>query len=353
MMDRLRFIKPVADFRTTYKYNNLMFMVAGQIISEVTGSSWDDFLKERFFLPLKMGYTNTSINDLDLTGNVALPHSLKNDKVMTVSYVKVDISAPAGAINSCTTDMAHWLRLQLAKGFYDGKQMINPEIIAETRKSHIMIPISEKAKKINPYSHLSTYALGWRLRDYRGRLIINHGGGLDGMYSVVGLMPNENIGVVILTNLDNHSLQYALAYHVYDMLLDLEFQDWSSRYLEVFKEDAVRKEEGKRKKENVGNTKPSHDISDYIGTYTSLLYGEADIYEQNGEFRMRMSGHPKIVGVLRHWQYDTFLIKWSDVVWDENPVYFDLDDQGKIKQFRMSVRPDWIDTWEYTFVKNK
>ncbi len=353
VMDRIRFIKPVADFRTTYRYSNMMFLVAGQIIPEVTGSSWDDFLKERFFSPLQMRNTNTSVSELDFTRNIALPHTIRNDKVVSVPYVNVDNSAPAGAINSCTADLVHWLRLQLASGSYNGEQLVNPEIIAETRKSHIMIPISPYAKKINPYSHLSTYALGWRLRDYRGRLIVNHTGGLDGMYSYLGFMPDEHLGLVILTNLDNHSLQRALAYHVYDALLNLDFQDWSKRFLDAFKEEAVKKEKGKRKKEKIEGTKPSHEKSDYLGTYISRLYGEAEIYEQNRELKIRLSAHPKITGTIQHWQYNTFLVKWTDVIFDENFVYFDLDDQGGIKQFRMSVRPDWIDTWEYTFVKSQ
>ncbi len=353
VIDRIRFIKPVADFRTTYRYSNMMFLVAGQIIPKVTGSSWDDFLKERFFFPLQMRRTNTSVSELDLAGNVALPHTIQKGEVASVPYVNVDNSGPAGAINSCTADLVHWLRLQLANGSYSGEQLVNTEIIAETRKSHIMIPISAYAKKINHYSHLSTYALGWRLRDYQGRLIINHTGGLDGMYSYLGFMPDEHLGLVILTNLDNHSLQRALAYHVYDALLNLDFQDWSKRFLDAFKEKAVKKEKVKSKKEKIEGTKPTHEKSDYLGTYTSRLYGEVEIYEQNRELRIRLSAHPKITGTIQHWQYNTFLVKWNDIVWDENFVYFDLDDQGGIKQFRMSVRPDWIDTWEYTFVKSQ
>jgi hypothetical protein len=288
---------------------------------------------------------------LDLTKNVAFPHAIRDDKVVQVPYVNVDISAPAGAINSCTTDMANWLRLHLATGSFEGKQIISPEIIAEARKSEIMIPVSKKSKIINPYSHLSTYALGWRLRDYKGKLIINHGGGLDGMYSVVAFIPDEKIGVVILTNLDNHNLQYALSYHVFDRLLNLNRDDWSKRYLEAAKADRIENEKSKMNKKKIENTKPSHMETDYMGKYISDLYGEAEIYNENQQLKMRLGGHPQTVGILNHWQYDMFIIKWNNVVWDENPVYFDMDDQGKIKQFRMSVRPDWIDTLEYTFVK--
>jgi len=298
-----------------------------------------------------MTRTNTSIKDLDMTGNIAFPHTMRSNNVVSVPYVNVDNSAPAGAINSCTADMVNWLRLQMAQGSYNGKQIVDKKIITETRKSHIMIPIYEAAKRTNPHSHLSTYALGWRLRDYRGRLLINHGGGLDGMYSVFGFMPDENVGVVVLTNLDNHNLHYALTYHVYDLLLDLDFQNWSKRYLEASKEQSANKEKGKRKKEKIEGTKQSHKLANYLGLYTSRLYGDVEIYMDKSELKMRLSAHPQKIGSIEHWQYDTFLVKWNDVVFDENFVYFDLNNKGEIKQFRMSIRPDWIDTWEYTFVK--
>jgi len=352
MLERIRFIKPESEFRTTYHYNNLTFLVAGQIIPKVTGISWDNFLQQRIFSPLQMSRTNTSILDMDMSGNVALPHTVRNNQVKSVPYVDVSISGPAGAINSCTTDLIHWLQLQLANGSFKGNQLIDPKIISETRKPQIMVPISDDAKKINPHSHLSSYGLGWFIRDYRGRLLVNHTGGLDGMYSYLGLMPDENIGVVILTNLDNHSLMRALAYHVYDVLLNLNFLDWSNRFLMAAKEEAVKKEKRKRIKEKIEGTKPTHKISDYLGLYISSLYGEVELYDQNDELKVRLFPHPGISGTVEYWQYDSFLVKWSDLGWGESIIYFDTDNMGKIKQFRMSVRPDWIDTLEYTFVKN-
>ena len=350
MMYRIRYIEPASEFRTTYHYNNLMFLVAGQIIPIVTGKSWDEFLKERLFLPLNMKLTNTSIKDLDMSGNVAIPHSIREGQTVSVPYVNVDISGPAGSINSCTADMVNWLRLQLQMGEYEGKQLMNGEIVSETRKPHIMVPVSAAAKRTNPYSHFGAYGLGWFLLDYRGKLLVNHTGGLDGMYSYLGFLPDENIGVVIFTNLDSHNLMRALAYHVYDVLLEEDFQDWSKRYLTVAEENRS-KEKGKRKKEKKEGTKPTHDISDYLGQYTSKLYGDVNLYKDGNGLRIRLIPHPTVSGKIEHWQYDTFLVTWSDAGWGESYMYFDLDDRGDIKQCRMSVRPDWIDTLEYTFVK--
>jgi CubicO group peptidase (beta-lactamase class C family) len=350
MMYKIRFIKPDSDFRTTYHYNNLMFLVAGEIIPNVTGKSWENFLKERIFLPLEMNLTSTSINDVDMKGNIAMPHSIRENKVVKVPYVNVDISGPAGAINSCTSDMVQWLRLQLANGIYNGTRLINSEIISETRKPHILVPVSSETKEINPYSHFGAYGLGWFLLDYRGNLLINHTGGLDGMYSYLGVLPEKNIGVVILTNLDSHNLMRALAYHVYDVLLDQDFEDWSDRYLTAAKENAL-KEKGKSKREKIEGTMPTHQTSDYSGKYYSDLYGEVEVHEQKGKLKIRLVPHPSISGEIEHWQYDTFLARWSDQGWGESLMHFDLDNHGEVKQFRISVRPDWIDTLEYTFKK--
>jgi hypothetical protein len=228
--------------------------------------------------------------------------------------------------------------------------MIGAQTIHTTRKPHILIPISDSAKQLNPYSHFSAYGLGWFLRDFRGRFLVNHTGGLDGMYSYLGLIPEEKIGIVILTNLDSHSLMTALAYHVYDIFLNQEFVDWSNRYLKAAQED---KKKEKRKKEKVNGTKPSHALSDYLGRYQSQLYGDIELIEQKGAMKIKLFPHPKVTGDIEHWHYDTFLVKWSDRGWGESMMYFDLSDEGDIMQFRMSVRPDWIDTIEYIFVKDK
>jgi hypothetical protein len=168
----------------------------------------------------------------------------------------------------------------------------------------------------------------------------------------LGFMPGENIGIVILTNLDSHMLMRALAYHVYDMLLNLDFQDWSKRYLAASKEETEQKEKDKRQRVKKEGANPRHKIIDYLGKYTSRLYGEVEIKMENELLKIRLSPHPHISGTIEHWQYDTFLVKWSDPGWGDGLIYFDLDNQGNIKQFRVSVRPDWIDTLEYTFVKN-
>jgi CubicO group peptidase (beta-lactamase class C family) len=350
---RIRYIAPVSDFRTSYHYTNLMFLVAGEIIPVVTGISWDHFVKQRFFQPLDMNRSNTSVKDLLKMKNVATPYTVANGGLVSVSYIDGANSGSAGAINSCINDMMRWLRLQLGSGVFNGRLIVSHEIITETRKPHNLKPVSDNDRKINPFTHFKSYGLGLNLQDYRGELLIDHTGGLDGMYSYVGFLPEKQLGVVVLTNRDDHSLMEALPLYIYDAYLGVEIVDWSKRYLDDFKSDELitEMEQKRREQRRVKKTNLTHSLENYAGIYKSLVYGTVEIEEKNGDLVLRLSAHPQISGKLEHWQYDTFLATWDHVVWRESLVYFDLGEESEITRFRMSVRPDWIDTREYTFEK--
>lgn len=355
VMRRIRFQEPAFDFRTGFGYTNLMYLVAGEIIPVVTKRSWSDFIKERFFKPLGMTRSNTSVKDLATTSNVARPHMIKSGRVTAIEYVNVDNVAPPGAINSSVKDLAQWLRLQLADGKLDGEQLVDAAVIKETRKAHTLVPLGDVARKLYPTAHLAAYGLGWGLMDYRGRLVVRHGGGLDGMFSFTGLMPEERLGVVVLSNLEDHDLTTALVYHIFDAYLGVEFQDHSARFYNFHQE--IAKKHGKdrqatRKARMVG-TKLTHARPEYSGSYESRVYGKATIKYKNGRLTLHLGAHPQIIGAMSHWHHDTFRCEWKNSTFGESFIYFDFDDQMEIKQFRVKVRPDWIDTREYVFKRIK
>ena len=353
VMRRIRFQKPVSDFRTAYHYTNLMFLVAGEIIPEVTGVSWDQFIRQRFFEPLNMKRSTTSVEDLSSLENVATPHTLLNGKLTAIEYLNVDNCAPAAAINSTVEDLSHWVRLQLNSGVYNGKRLVAPHIIQEIRTPHTLRHLSDKFKRLNPSVHFSTYGLGFGLNDYQGRLVVSHTGGLDGMVSYVGFIPEEDIGVIVLTNAVDHELHRALPLYVYDSLMGIDRTDWSRVYLDDFKQ--TRKSQEKRKAQRLASrskdTTPTLRADQYAGTFVSDIYGSASIVAERGQLKMRLSAHPRFEATLTHWQYDTFMAKWDHALWGESAVYFRFDGHGRLTEFLMSVRPDWIDSLEYSFVK--
>ena len=350
---RIRFLEPAYDFRAGFGYSNSMFLVAGEIIPRVTGASWDEFIEQRFFGPLGMSRSNTTLRELEAATNVATPHGFDNGKVVPIPHDSVDNMAPAGSINSSANDMARWLLLQTGNGSYGGQQIVDPAVIAETRKPHNLLQVDDRAKKLNPSTHFSAYGLGWGLSDYEGRLVVSHGGGLNGMISHVAFLPEEHLGVAVMTNFDTHALHRSVVNHVVDAYLGVDDRECETSYAPLVEQVRGRQERERRAREEarVQGTRPSRPAEDYAGAYASTVYGDAEVSVEDGVLTIHPKAHPAISGRLEHWQFDTFLCTWSDRVWDQSLVYFDLDDQGEVSQFRFTVRPEWIDTLEYVFVK--
>ncbi|HEX6184792.1 MAG TPA: serine hydrolase [Pyrinomonadaceae bacterium] len=347
ILRRIRYLKPVYGFRSRYGYQNIMFLAAGEIVPAVTGKSWDDYVRERFFAPLGMTRSNTTLAQLKAAENVAAPHNEVDGKVKVVHYSNVDAAGGAAAINSTAAEMAEWVRLQLGRGTYNGKRIFSADRAREMWTPHTVVSgVSEAAEKFNPSVHFNLYGLGWALSDYRGRKVVTHSGGLDGMTSRVALMPEENLGVVILTNSET-PLQAFLWYKVFDELLGAPARDWSADYMARAKAAREREEAEEKRTEaaRVPDTKPSLPLSAYAGTYGGVMYGDAKVTEEQGRLVVRLLPSPAYVGDLEHWHFDTFRIKWRDSVVYPYPrgwVTFVLDPQGKVSEMKIDVpNPDF------------
>jgi CubicO group peptidase (beta-lactamase class C family) len=348
---RIRFLKPSSSFRSKYGYCNWMFLVAGEIIPPVVGASWDDFVKQRIFDPLGMGRTNTSVEALEGLSNVARPHTIYDGGVTCITYRNDDNIGPAGSIISCVGDMAKWTRMQLAEGAFAGEQLLDVSIIRETRTPHTIIRIEPDSPRFRATKLFAAYGLGWFLQDYRGRLLMSHGGGIDGMLSMVAIIPEEKLGLVILTNYDQHSLHAALCYHILDAFLGETAEDWSALFKERFEQEQAQERVKKQKIESarVTGTRPSRELHDYSGTYENTLYGQARVEQDDGKLVLHLMAHPDSPGDLDHWHYDTFCCRWRDRYFGQSFVPFELDEMGRVRAFGVKVREDWIDPLEYRF----
>jgi len=346
ILRRIRYLKPTSSFRSRYGYQNIMFLAAGQVVAAVSGKSWDEFIRERFFVPLGMASTNTSITAFKSAGNIASPHNEMDGKIRVVRYSNVDGAGPAAAINSSVADLANWIRLQLGRGTYKGKRIFSAAVSREMWSPNTIIPISEFAEKFNPTQHFSAYGLGWFLNDYHGRKVVSHGGGLDGMISRVAMMPEENLGVVILTNSET-ALSTILSNKVFDVFLGVPNRDWSAELLARAKggEQAAKAEEEKIERERAKGTNPSLALEKYAGSYSGNMYGEAKVTAENGKLVLRLVPSPNFVGDLEHWQYDTFRLKWRDSVSYPFPkgfVTFTLNARGQVEEMKVDVpNPDF------------
>lgn len=332
-----------------------MFTAAGQIIPSLTGVSWDDFVRQRIFEPLGMTRSNTSINILKGLINVAKPHENISGSVRSLPYRNVDNIGPAGSINSTVQDMTQWLRMQLSNGLYGEKRIVNEAIIEETRIPHTPLRIPPSEQKLIPSIHFLAYGLGWELMDYQGRFVVRHVGGVDGMQSLVGLLPEEKLGIVILTNKIPQSFIFVLFYSIVDAYLHAPSKDWDKILFDQDREFVAQIAGQKKQIEEarVKETRLTLPLHEYAGVYNNPLYGDATIVVQHGQLALHLSAHPDITGSLKHWHYDTFLCRWTDPVFNQSLVPFILDGQGHVEKFKLKVREDWIDPFEYVFSKTQ
>src|SRR5687768_16922314 len=181
ILRRIQYLPPTSSFRSTYGYQNLMFVAAGEVVRAASGKNWHDFVASRIFQPLGMARSNTTTAGLETRTNVAAPHTRTGDRTVVIPHKNIDNVGPAGSITSSAREMAEWIRLQLAGGVHNGRRLLSDSVMREMHKPHTIIPRSPRADTINPYSHFSTYGLAWFVEDHRGRKIVQHGGNIDGM----------------------------------------------------------------------------------------------------------------------------------------------------------------------------
>lgn len=329
ILDRVRYLKPTWSFRSTFGYQNIMYLAAGEVTARTSGMSWDDFIQRRIFQPLGMSASNTSTRALAGQANVAQPHSKIDDTVRVVPYRNIDNIAPAGSINSNVTDMARYVRFQLNGGKWNDKTLITGGNHAEMWTPHTVIPLVGFWKAVAPGAHLGAYGLGWFLQDYRGRLVVQHGGNIDGMSANVALLPEEKTGVVVLTNLNGAVIASVLAYRVFDQFLGAPLGDHSGDALKFI---AAAEKQGKEAMANVEKqrkqgTKPSLALSEYAGTYSDSMYGELKVSNQGNALQVVYG--PTFDGTLEHWHYDTFRSVWKDRGLGKAMVTFTVDATGK------------------------
>ena len=331
VLRRVRYLKPSWSLRSRYGYQNIMFLAAGQIIPSITGKPWDDFIRDRIFTPLGMKSSTTSIKAFATSANVATPHSKINDKIQAVSWRNIDNIAPAGSINSNVTDMAQWVRLQLGGGVYQNQRLLSAAAIKEMQTPQTIIRLEGMQASLYPEAHFLTYGLGWFLSDYRGKKVVEHGGAIDGMRAAVAMIPEEKLGLVVLTNLHGNVLPVALMYKIFDIYLSAPQRDWSKDMLKVRDnlEQQAKTAEKKAESERVQGTSPSLALDKYAGTFQSDMYGEAKVALENDKLVLRFG--PNFTGDLQHWHYDTFRVVWRDAMQGKGFVNFRLNTQAKVE----------------------
>ena len=313
ILSRLKFLQPYSPFRGTFKYSNLMYVAAGEAVARAAGQSWEDFVTRRLLEPLEMRSTTPTFARLR-SENLATPYRLHDGQLQAVTTAPIiDAVAPAGSVHSTAQDMAQWLKFWLAEGQVAGRPLLKRETIREMLAMHSASPVQRRDKSNIYAAKFFGWGLGWSVLDYRGRKIHTHAGGSG---TFLGFIPEEGIGVVVLTNLEFTNLGGMLMYDVFDAyLLDANLRSaertWSrdawpawlasDEPPEITGDKARAKLDANRK----ADTSPSLALASYAGTYDCDLYGQIEVRASNGKLSLKLGNNPVVK--LEHWQDDIFI----------------------------------------------
>ncbi len=330
LIDRLQYLEPSQELRAKFQYQNLMYVTAGYLVEQITNISWEEFVRQEIFAPLGMNDSNFSVSQSQQTDNLALPYQENENEIKPIPFLNLDAIAPAGSINSNIIDISKWLILNLERGKFQNKQIISESSLKEIYTPQIIL--SEPLRNYEEILY-QTYGLGWFIYPYRGHHLIEHGGNIDGFSALVALLPKENLGMVILTNLMRTNLPTAIAYSVCDRLLELKETDWSERFkqTEISNKEEKETKKQKRKSEQKQGTQPSHSLENYVGNYQHSGYVKIAI-ELKEKYLKAI--YYAITFELTHYHYDIFEARSPD--WDEiKLISFYSNTQGNID--RLSV----------------
>ncbi|RJG24170.1 serine hydrolase [Massilia cavernae] len=349
IIEKLRYIKPATSFRNSYAYDNLLYIVAGKIIAQKAGKPWGDAVRERILKPVGMNMTTTSLAENAGNANVSNAHSKINGKAAPVRALPVPNAVGAVGINTNAEDLARWMNVLLDGGKLPGAgtDAAGKEIrLFSEAQSREMWTAQTPMKITQPKPPLAAskpnffaYGLGFQLRDYKGRMLAMHGGALQGFYSRVLLVPEERLGIAILTNAESGGALSALQYRLLDQYLGVAPTDWIKVIGELEKE-ATEKDLAAQKKASAtraGKSKPSLPLESYDGDYQDPWYGLVTIKPVGKKRVMSFAKTPDLTGELEHFQHDTFIVRWKERNFNADAyVSFALNPDGSIERMKMA-----------------
>jgi CubicO group peptidase (beta-lactamase class C family) len=341
-------LTPLYDFRAKWGYCNAGFLIAGECLEKISGMTWAQFIRERIVNPLEMNRTLVLTAETKNAVNIATAHTVVHGQLMALPHCQVDNIAPAASISSSVNDLSHWLIAQLDSGRYNGKQVIPWQAIKRARYPQSII---REARHPFNSTHFSLYGLGWDLQDYEGSEIVSHTGGVDGFVTSVTLLPEENLGIVVLTNTDMNGFYQALKWEIIDAYLGLPYRNYSKFYFDRYSPAFFEQWEMEKSwQDSVAIKIPlSVKLSKFAGTYRNEVYGTVTINAEKDQLSMTFEHHPNLAAKLGHLSGDRFLCTYSNPLFGIKVFPFEVEG-GKVKSFTLSVA-DFLEYTTYEFVK--
>lgn len=341
-------IKPIYSFRSKWGYTNSAFMTAGEIIPKVTGQTWAEFITERIFKPLGMNNSLALSANIEKAGNRASAHTVDNGVLKKTAYGRIDNLAPAGSISSSVNDMSKWVLMQLNNGKLGETQVVTASALGQTKTPHSIL--GNGGHQFNR-AHFGLYGLGWFLEEYAGRKIVAHTGGVNGFVTSVCMVPEEKLGIIVLTNTDANNFYEALRNEIEDAFLGLPYRNYSSVFLGY--QHADEKEKA-RQLQLVRDTiamknKTALPLSSYTGEYEHEVYGKMNIKLEDGKMIMRFEHHKGRWGTLEALGGNRFFCTYSDPLYGMKKLMFTVEND-KVKSLTVRVA-DFVEFTPYEFYK--
>jgi CubicO group peptidase (beta-lactamase class C family) len=350
VIQKMSLIDAPYGFRTKYGYCNAAFMTAGELIPRITGKSWEETVKEKILVPLKMNQTLLLSADFKTVSHKAFPHSMVEGKLIEIPINIIDNLAPAGSISSSVKDMVQWLITQLGNGELEGQQVIPDGAVQTIRKPYTIIGVNPRN---NQFTHFALYGLGLRINDRNGKLVYSHGGAVEGFLSSLVFIPEENLGIIVLTNNDVNNFYQDLTSEIRDAFLDLPYKGYSDNSITYFLKEMKVSNARIDSLRNVVKLKnnPSHALKAYTGTYMNEVYGKITIAMEDKLLTVHFSHHPDLTARLEHLTNDTFLCSFSNPLYGIQEIPF-MTANGKVAGLTLHVTPS-LEFTPYVFTKKK
>jgi len=348
IMKRMRLLKPVQIFRQDYGYCNSCFMTAGQIIPVVTGKQWENFVHDTIIAPLEMNQTMVLSTGVEKQANVATPYTTSyTNELRQVPFDNWNNLAPAASIVSNVNDLSHWLFMQLDSGRYKGKQVIPWQAVQKTRDINIVT----NSRKSNVFPmHIRGYGLGLNVADYNGRQVYWHTGGAGGMVSNVCFVPEEKLGIAILTNNDNQNFFELLRYQILDAYLGVPYTNRSLLQLPSFNEGMQQQvNEINEWKARVKGNKPELPLASYTGVYANQLYGNITVSQIGDQLRINFATKPDLSATLDYLDNGEWLMQYNNIEYGIFVIKFQLSN-GRVKSVT-TRQNEFVEYDPYTFIK--
>ena len=350
IMNKMKLLKPSGIFRQSFGYCNSCFLTAGEVIPVVTGKPWEVYVYDSIVLPLGLTNTHMLSQGISQRNNVAKPYTtLYTGKLTELPYDQVDNLGPAGSMVSNVNDLSKWLLMQLDSGRLNENRILPWDVLRKTRDMNIAI--SSRKSATLPV-HYTGYGLGVFMNDYAGKQVYYHTGGAFGFVTNTCFVPEEKLGIVVLTNNDNQNFFEALRYQVLDAYLNVPFINRSKSELGGFNKDMSETiSKTARMKSRVKGATPTLAIDKYTGTYKNELYGDIEITrDKSGKLlNIDFKGHNKLKATLEYMDRDEWLLTYNNIAYGMFPVTFKNSNET-VGSIELRVN-DFLDYDSYNFVK--